>query len=81
MITKYAILNPLNGGYIRADSKEEVYSILVQNIIDFYKVHSHSYAISEIQVDEDGNETWSSLNNGTELPAEYIEQIKAGIAE
>ncbi len=39
------------------------------------------YSISEIQVDENGNETWISADNGTELPAEYIDQIKAGIAE
>jgi hypothetical protein len=80
MITKYAVLNPLEGGYIKVDTKEEVYLVLVENIIKFYKAHSHSYAISEIQVDENGNETWSSLDNGTELPQEYIDQIKAGIS-
>ena len=81
MITKYAVFNPLNGQYTKVDTKEECYSVTVQNVIEFYKAHSSIYHISEIQVDEDGNETWSSIDNGTELPKEYIDQIKAGIAE
>lgn len=75
------MLNPLDGQYTKVDTKEEVYSVLVQNIIEFYKAHSHMYSISEIQVDENGNETWVTPNNGTELPAEYIDQIKTGVAE
>lgn len=81
MITKYAIFNPLNGQYTKVDKKEEAYNVLVQNVLEMYKAHSHVHTITEIQVDENGNETWSSVDNGTELPQEYIDQIKTGIAE
>lgn len=81
MITKYAVFNPLNGQYTKTDTIEDAHSTIVQNVLEFYKVHSNMYSISEIQVDENGNETWISADNGTELPAEYIDQIKAGIAE
>lgn len=81
MITKYAVFNPLNGQYTKVDTKEQCYSVTAQNVIEFYKAHSNMYHISEIQVDENGNETWAVADNGTELPSEYIEQIKNGIAE
>jgi hypothetical protein len=81
MTTKYAVFNPLNGQYTKADTKEEAYSIIVNNVLELYKVHSNNYSISTIEIDANGNETWVSADNGTELPAEYIEQIKAGIAE
>lgn len=79
MITKYAVLNPLDGQYIKASTKEEAYSIVVQNILTFYKNHVHSTPITEIQVAENGDETWLVVDNGTELPVEYINQLKANI--
>jgi hypothetical protein len=81
MTTKYAVFNPLTGQYTKVDTKDEVNSVIAQNIIEFYKAHSHTYSVSEIQVDENGNETWVVPNNGTELPQEYIDQIKAGISK
>ncbi len=76
---KYAVLNPMNGEYTKVCSKEEANNLLVQNVLEFYKLHSHIYAVTEIQVDESGNETWVIPNNGTELPEEYLEKIKLGI--
>jgi hypothetical protein len=81
MIIKYAVLNPINGEYDKVDTKEDAYLIIVKNVLDFYKTHCHSYPISEIQISENGDETWVSVDNGTELPQEYIEQIKNGISE
>lgn len=81
MITKYAVLNPLNGQYTKVDTKEEAYSAVVQNILEFYKAHVHNTPITELHVDENGNETWVVVDNGTELPAEYMDQIKTGIVE
>ena len=81
MIIKYAVLNPFNGQYTKVNSKEEAYNIVVQNILDFYKMHTHACDITKIQVDEEGNETWLSIDNGTELPEEYIDQIKTGVSE
>lgn len=81
MIIKYAVLNPLNGQHTKVNSKEEAHNMVVQNILEFYKVHTHTCTITEIQVDEAGNETWTVPNNGTELPQEYIDQIKIGITK
>jgi len=79
LITKYAVLNPLNGQYTKVSTKEEAYSVVVQNVFEMYKVHSHMNFITEIQIDEDNNETWLVTNNGTELPQEYLDKIQAGI--
>jgi hypothetical protein len=81
MITKYAVFNPLTGQYTKVDTKEESYNTLVQNVLEMYKVNSHIHTITELQVDENGNETWISTDNGAELPAEYLEKIKLGINE
>lgn len=79
MITKYAIFNPLNGQYTKVDTKEEAYNVIVQNVLEMYKAHSHVHTITELQIDDGGNETWVTQNNGTELPQEYLDQIQAGI--
>jgi hypothetical protein len=81
MIIKYAVLNPFNGQYTKVDTKEEAYSIIVENVLEFYKTHVHDNPIAEIQVNENGDEIWSTAINGTEIPVEYIEQIKVAVAK
>jgi hypothetical protein len=81
MIIKYAVLNPFNGEYTKVNTKDEAYSVIVKTLIEFYKIHVHNNPIAEIQVNENGDEIWSTDNNGTELPDEYIQQIKTGVLE
>lgn len=81
MITKYAVLNPINGQYVKVDTKEDAQAIVIQNIVDLYKAHSHMYPISQINIDGDGNETWVADDNGTELPENYLNQIQNEIAK
>jgi hypothetical protein len=78
-VIRYAVLNPMSGEYTKVNSEQEAQKLAVQNIIDFYKSHTHSQLYQQIEVDEQGNETWKYENNGTELPIEYLEQIKSAL--
>lgn len=79
MINKYAVLNPADGQYTKVDSQEEAKKLYVKFVMEFFNFHVHGTPITVIEVNENGDETWKSLNNGTELPDEYLLSIEKSI--
>jgi len=79
MINKYAVLNPLYGQYTKVDSEEEAKKLYVKFVMEFFNSHVHGTPITLIEVNENGDETWKSLDNGTELPNEYLIDIQKTI--
>lgn len=67
----------MSGQYTKVYTEQEAKELAVQNIINFYKSNTHGQLYQQIEIDEQGNETWKSADNGTELPSEYLEQIKS----
>jgi hypothetical protein len=66
MTKQYAVLNPKDGSYQRFDTIDEVVKAAVDVAFAFYLDHTHNMPFADITVNEDGSETWHSLD-GTEL--------------
>jgi len=78
MITKYAVLNHLTGKYTQVDSEEEAKKLCIKFVIDLYNTYVHGHPYIRVEIDEQGNETWQTANNGTDIPEKYLlEMYKA----
>lgn len=75
MIIKYAVFNHLAGNYIKVDSEEEAKKLYVKFIIELYNNYVHDQPYVVVEIDNDGNETWKQVNNGTDIPEEYLTEI------
>jgi len=59
MTTKYAILNPQNGGYVYVNTEEEIEPKKQELALAFYLYQTHNAPVSVVETDEEGQETWT----------------------
>lgn len=75
MTIKYALLNPANGEYDYFDTEEDLKLKLAERALAFYISHGHGIAYSKVTLDENGWETWDSVNAVTLTVTTDIEKI------
>lgn len=73
MTKQYAVLNPGDGGYQKFSTQEEAVSAAVSAAFLFYLMHTHNCPFADITVNEDGSETWHSLNGNEMLSPTQLE--------
>lgn len=62
MTIKYALLNPSDGQYEYFDTEEQLKIKLAERALSFYISHGHGIAYNKVILDENGWETWESVN-------------------
>lgn len=73
MQTKYALLNPANGQYDFFETEDLIKAELAKRALAFYISHAHGVAYSKVTIDEQGWETWDSINNVTTINEQLIQ--------
>ena len=81
MTKKYAVLNPKDGTYQRFDTIEDAISSAVDKAFTFYLEHTNNQPFADITVNEDGTETWHSLDGNEMLSPEKLEAQEQAMAE
>jgi len=81
MITKYALLNPLDGSYTYETDYNTALQALSNIVLNFYKAYTHDQLCSYVTIDAVGLETWSNtagikILSPTELKASLVVGIK-----
>jgi hypothetical protein len=78
MITKYAILNPLDGSYVFETDHNSAVEKLAEVALAFYKIQAHGTLCSYVKVADDGSETWYAEDGSRTIsPAELEAAFKA----
>lgn len=70
MTTIYKVLNPLDGTYLDAVSKEQCAKIIGLVAYKFYLAHTHDTPYVLVTKNDDGSETWKTPT-GVELIAPH----------
>lgn len=68
MKTKYAVLNPMNGTYVFAETYEGACVELARVGYEFYKFHCHGSPCVYVEIKEDGSEVWRN-DQGIKMPS------------
>ena len=58
MTTKYAILDPQNGGYVYVETEAEIEAKKAEIAMNFYLSHTHNAPVSVVETNDEGQETW-----------------------
>lgn len=58
MAILYAVLNPLDGTYIRTNTVEERDALIAQFAVDLFMSHTHGEPSCVVEVSVEGNEVW-----------------------
>jgi hypothetical protein len=74
MTKKYAVLNPTDGTYQKFDVLEDAMSAAVGIAFNFYLLYTRNQPFADITVNDDGSETWHSLNGNPILSPEQLIQ-------
>ena len=61
----YKILNPNTGEYTTVESTADIKALVEQYAMEFYLAHTHNSPVSQVTINEDGSETWSSFDVNT----------------
>lgn len=64
MITKYAILDPQNGGYVYVETESEIEAKKAEMAMNFYLTQTHNTPVSYVEISEEGEETWTVYASG-----------------
>jgi hypothetical protein len=59
MTTKYAILDPQNGGYVYVETEAEIEPKKAEMAMNFYLSQTHNAPVSVVETDDEGQETWT----------------------
>ena len=60
MTIKYAILDPQNGGYVYVETEAEIEAKKAEMAMNFYLSHTHNAPVSVVEINEEGQETWTA---------------------
>lgn len=63
MTTKYAILDPQNGGYVYVETEAEIEAKKAEMAMNFYLSHTHNAPVSTVETNDEGQETWTAYTN------------------
>ena len=63
MTTRYAILDPQNGGYVYVNTEAEIEAKKAEMAMNFYLSHTHNAPVSVVETDEEGQEIWTAYTN------------------
>ncbi len=72
MIEIIKVLNPVTGEYTDCANIEEAKIEMCKLATSIYLQYSHNTPLIKVLIDENGFEHWSGIDNGTELPVEYL---------
>jgi hypothetical protein len=77
MTTKFALIDPQNGTYSYFDSEQEVLQEFYVRMIRFAYPYFHNVPYSIVQINDDGNEIWSTPNGDPlENPVPPIKELE-----
>jgi hypothetical protein len=57
-----ALLNPMVGHYEYFDDKDSAKQRFSELMLEFFLSHTHQEPFSMVEIDEDGIQTWKSIN-------------------
>lgn len=72
---KYAIIDPLSGLYTYANTTEERNDLLAKTAWSFYLAQTNNQPYTNVEVKEDGSESWSAINGEPVLSPKEFEQL------
>lgn len=81
MVKKYAVLNPTDGSYQKFDTVEAAVKQAVDTAFAFYLAQTHNQPFADITMNDDGSETWHSLDGNEMLSPAQIEAEGQRMAE
>ena len=78
MTRQFAVLNPTDGQYAKFDTPEQAVDAAVTIAVSFYISQTHGQPFAQINVAEDGTETWSAPDGTPMLsPAQHQAEMEA----
>lgn len=81
MVKKYGVLNPNDSTYQKFDTIEAAIKQAVDTAFAFYLAHTHNRPFANITINDDGSETWHSLDGNEMLSDAQLEAEGQRMAE
>jgi hypothetical protein len=81
MTKQYAVLNPADGTYQKFNTVQDAINAAVDRAFVFYLEHTHNQPFADITVNDDGSETWHSLDGNEILSPAQLEAQAQRMAE